>query len=170
MNSVSPLLFSHPTLISPQDVPYDVFQSNPFESYANQNQRHQFGNKTRRANNLAGMLARDSAGKPIGKIVCLYSWIDTAAGMSNTLNGDHNRLAKVGPFGYRIRPWWLGGQWEENNIPFRDENRLRPEFRGYMEDHLCNEISRPTELRHVYQFTEGAIEIYDRYHLNNTKW
>jgi len=146
------------------DVPYDVFQERPFESYFNPNQKHQFGNKRVKTTNLFGMLATDEEGAPRGKIVVLYSHYDAALQWSNVLNGDHNRLGKVGHAGFQRNGNWADG----NEVPYQDETRVREEFRDFICGRLCNDVSKPTDLGHGYQFKTEVLCIYDEYHIEQT--
>lgn len=145
------------------DVPFDIFQKTPRENYWLDVQKENFGNKTKKARNLIGMLAKGPDGKPKGKIVVTYTIEDIALQMSNVVHSptDANRLGRVSAGGYYKGGWW----WTSAKDKWgRDDSRIHHEFKDYIKSVDVTDFATKTKYGHGYQFAKESFEkVYDQY-------
>jgi len=146
------------------DIPYDVFQKNPYEGYKEDQPQHvHYSNKKVKSTNLSGMLATkaDQPEKPKGKIVVFYSFLDSVLQLSNIIHDDDQRLGRVGHLGYVEDGKWVDGE----NKPNADKNLLRNEFEGLIDCKICDDYAKDTDGGHGYHFVKGVLNMYDEYHI-----
>ncbi len=145
---------------------FDIFQKDPKENYWFRNQKREYGNKTQKARNFMGMLAKGVDGKPKGKIVVTYTKADMALGFSNVANlAENNRLGRVSASGYYHRSWilWRRG-WR------RDDNKIHDEFKDHIKSVDMTDCAKNDGggARHNYQFSKETVEdVYDQYLLQD---
>jgi len=130
------------------DVPYDIFHKDPDEGYLLR--KKSCGNKRIKADNFFGMLAKNSDGKPRGKIYIVWSKDDIALRLSKYSNLE-TRIGAVGA-------GWVDG-WFKNSY---DDKVIRDEFREYIEnfDGTGKDQKTNDRFKHSYQLESWTVDYY----------
>ena len=132
-----------------QDLPYDIFNEKPSESYFCLNSVN--GNKAVKADNFWGLLKKDEDGNPVGKVYITHNDNDKLLAGSCLMNKER-RLGKTGA-------GWVGG-WCVNHS---SSKVIREDFRLYIENiDVSDQNLTGLKAEHEYFLQPWMVDIYEK--------